>query len=301
MPASSYKDPVFIAGMPRSGTTLLHGILCNSGLYFPMPETHFFSHAACGFPEHNLGRKEQNKIWRVLTKRARIEVDPQIIYSLGSKKEIFEYVIGIFNKDMAGTFLEKTPRHVFFYSEILRYYPDAKFICMIREPKNVASSQLTLTAKQNKSVIRTALLYNKIARAILEIRNHRNVLALRYEDLTDETESVLKTVCEFLKIPYNTGMLKDVAAPEEIITSQAFWQERNLGWDKIRKSNPDKWRKFLDDGQANIVDVITRANAVQFGYTPSHRWIAAGRGLVQDIPKLLTPREFKKIFSRVHG
>ena len=133
MSASSYKKPVFIAGMPRSGTTLLHGILCNSGLYFPMPETHFFSHAACGFPGHNLSRKAQNKIWRVLTKRARIEVDQESIYRLGSKKEIFEYVVGIYNKDGTGTFLEKTPRHVFFYSEIMRYYSDARFICMVRE------------------------------------------------------------------------------------------------------------------------------------------------------------------------
>lgn len=297
----TYKAPVFIAGMPRSGTTLIHGILCNTGLYFPMPETHFFAHAACGLPERNLSRKEQLKILRVLTKRARLEVDKEIICSLGSKKEIFEYIIGTFNKNKINTFLEKTPRHVFFYSEILRYYPDAKFICMIREPKNVASSQLTLTSKPNKSVIRLALLYNKISQAILEIRNHPNVLVLKYEDLTDEPASILKMVCEFLNIPFDTGLLNDVAAPAEIITPQAFWQERNLGWNKIRKSNPDKWRKFLDDGRANIVNYITHANAAQFGYALPYRWMAVGRGFGQDILKLLAPKEFKKVFSKIHG
>jgi hypothetical protein len=301
MPASSYKKPVFIAGMPRSGTTLLHGILCNSGLYFPMPETHFFSHAACGFPEQNLSRKAQNKIWRVLTKRARIEVDRESIYRLGSKKEVFEYIVGIYNKDGTSTFLEKTPRHVFFYSEIMRHYPDARFICMVREPKNVASSQLTLTSKQNKSVIRISLLYNKITRAILDIQNQPNVLALTYEDLTDETESVLKTVCEFLKIPYVSRLLDNVAATHEIITSRAFWQERNVGWKEIRKSNPDKWRQFLDDGQANLVNYLTQTNAARFGYRLPYRWPGVGKGAVKDITKLLAPREFKKVFSKVHG
>ena len=270
-------------------------------MYFPMPETHFFSHAACGFPEHNLSRKAQNKIWRVLTKRARIEVDQESIYRLGSKKDIFEYVIGIYNKDGINTFLEKTPRHVFFYPEIMKHYPDARFICMVREPKNVASSQLTLTSKQNKSVVRLSLLFNKITRAILEIRNQSNVLVHKYEDLTDETESVIKKVCEFLDIPYDSSLLDDVAAPPEIITSRAFWQERNVGWSEIRKSDPDKWRKFLDDGQANLVNYITRANAFQFGYTFAYRWGGVGRGVVQDLTKLLAPREFKKVFSKAHG
>jgi hypothetical protein len=301
MPASSYKKPVFIAGMPRSGTTLLHGILCNSGLYFAMPETHFFSHAACGFAAHDLGRKAQYKIWRVLTKRARIEVDQEKIYQLASKKDIFEYIIGLYNKDGIDTFLEKTPRHVFFYPEIMTHYPDARFICMVREPKNVASSQLTLTSKQNKSVIRISLLYNKITSAILDIRQRPNALALKYEDLTDDTEAVIKKVCEFLEIPYNANLLDDVAAPPEIITSRAFWQERNVGWNKIRKSDPDKWRKFLDDGQANLVNYITRKNAAKFEYILDHRWAALSRGAVQDITKLLAPREFKKVFSRVHG
>ena len=301
MPASSYKKPVFIAGMPRSGTTLLHGILCNSGLYFAMPETHFFSHAACGFPSHGLAEKAQHKIWRVLTKRARIEVDLKRINQLASKKDIFEYIVGLYNKDGIDTFLEKTPRHVFFYPEIMTFYPDARFICMVREPKNVASSQLTLTSKQNKSVIRISLLYNKITSAILDIRQQPNALVLKYEDLTDDTEAVIKKVCEFLDIPYDASLLDDVAAPPEIITSRAFWQERNVGWNKIRKSDPDKWRKFLDDGQANLVNYITRKNAAQFEYILDHRWGAMSRGAVQDLTKLLAPREFKKVFSRIHG
>jgi hypothetical protein len=96
-------------------------------------------------------------------------------------------------------------------------------------------------------------------------------------------------------------LLDDVAAPPGIITAQAFWQERNLGWNEIRKSNPDKWRQFLDDGQASLVNYMTHENAVQFGYTLPYRWAGVGRGVGQDISKLLVPREFKKIFSKVHG
>ena len=35
MPA--YKNPVFIVGMPRLGTTLIQGILCDTGECIPIP------------------------------------------------------------------------------------------------------------------------------------------------------------------------------------------------------------------------------------------------------------------------
>jgi hypothetical protein len=144
----TYKEPVFIVGSPRSGTTLIQGILCNTSKYFPMPETHFFSQVVYGLPENRLSDKNRKKIHRILARKSRIELDRGSLLKLNTQKEIFEYVVGTFNTDNKIDFLEKTPRHVFFYSKIINYYPGAKFICMIREPKNVISSQLTNSPKQ---------------------------------------------------------------------------------------------------------------------------------------------------------
>ena len=165
-----YKEPVFIVGMPRSGTTLIQGILCNTGKYFPMPETHFFVRDTYGLPKENLSKKDRKRIHHKLLKKSRIKLDRELPEYLTTQKDIFEHVIDQFNPEGTCTFLEKTPRHVFFYSKILEYYPDAKFICMIREPKNVVSSQLTNGPKENKSVIRLSLLNKKIAAAIEKIR-----------------------------------------------------------------------------------------------------------------------------------
>ncbi|MBW2492937.1 MAG: sulfotransferase [Deltaproteobacteria bacterium] len=296
-----YQNPVFIAGMPRSGTTLLHAILCKLGPYFPMPETHFFSNAAYGMPDRNLSPKNLKKIRRVLRKRARIEIDEQFPPELNSKKDFFEYVIAKFNRQQADTFLEKTPRHVFFYDEIMRSYPGAKFILMIREPKNVISSQLTYTHKSDKSVIRLSMLFNKIANAIVALRNHPNVRVIRYEELTDDTEAILRELCLFLSLPYDPGVLENVAAPPEIITKDAYWQERNLGLNKIKKNDPQKWRKFLNDGQANIVNFFTSRTAAAFGYSLNYVWKGFIQGCLQDISKLVKQKEFKKLFHKEHG
>ena len=70
-----YKQPVFIVGVPRTGTTLIQSILCKSGYYFPIPETHFFSKAALDLPENNLDDVQKKKLIRILKKKSKIKID----------------------------------------------------------------------------------------------------------------------------------------------------------------------------------------------------------------------------------
>ncbi len=296
-----YKQPVFVVGMPRSGTTLIQGILCNTGIYFPMPETHFFERATYGLPEKKLSKKHGKRIQRILFKKSGIKIDPEFPDHLTAVKDIFEHLIEQFNPDGRNTFLEKTPRHVFFFSQILKYYPDAKFICMIREPKNVVNSQLINSPKQDKSVVRLSLLYNKIAAAILKIREKNNVFLIKYEDLTCETELVLRNCCKFLNIPYESRIVENVAAPPGIVSEHEFWKDKNIVQETIQKNDRDKWQKFLSIGQTNLINLITAKYAVKFGYKSSYNWLSVGRGFVEDMIKLFSWREFKKIFSKIQG
>jgi hypothetical protein len=297
---ATYREPVFIVGLPRSGTTLLQGVLCNSGMYFPMPETHFFSRVTCGLPDGNFSEEDRKQLSRVLTKKSKIEVDEEILYQLNSKKEIFEHIIEIFNLDNKNTFLEKTPRHVFFYSEIIKYYPDAKFICMIREPKNSVSSLLTMSSRRQKSTIRISIFYNKIAKAILRISRNNNVLIVKYEDLVDRSGSTLKSICKFLNIPYSSSLIDNVTAPAGIVSAHEIWKNRNIELETIQKNNPERWREVLNQAQADMVTFITKSYAFQFGYDLAYDWTAVCSGFMQDLGRLLTRRELRKAFSKVY-
>jgi hypothetical protein len=294
-----YTQPVFIVGMPRSGTTLLQGILCNSRTYFPMLETHFFSRVAYGLPEKNFSRKNRKQMRRILRRKSKIYV-PEIVWpEFQSQKEIFEYIIGTFNRQNKNTFLEKTPRHVFFYLQILKYYPDAKFICMIREPKNTVSSMLTMSQKREKSVLRISLFYNKIANAIIKIMPNRNVVVVKYEDLVDHSDQTLKKICQFVNIPFDSKLIKTVTAPAGIISEP--WQNKNIDLKTIQQNNSERWREVLNEGQANLVTFVTKSYASKFDYIPVYSPLAVARGLLQDVSRFFTPREFKKAFSKYHG
>lgn len=298
---NSYTKPVFIVGMPRSGTTLLQGILCNSRKYFPMPETHFFSRVAYGLPETNFSRENREQMRRILKRKSKIDIDGTVWHEFQSQKEIFEYLISTFNRHNKRTFLEKTPRHVFFYLQILKYYPDAKFICMIREPKNTVSSLLTMSQKRQKSVLRISLFYNKIAKAIINIMPNHNVLVVKYENLVDQADQTLKRICQFVNIPFDSNLLKTVAAPAGIISEHETWKKQNIDLKTIQHNNAERWREGLNVAEANLVTFVTKFYAAKLDYIPVYSPLAVARGLMQDASKFFTPREFKKAFSKYHG
>lgn len=298
---STYEKPLFVVGMPRSGTTLIQGILCNTKKYFPMPETHFFVRAAYNLPEKNLSKADRKRIQRKLLTKSRIKLDQEFPDNLNTQKDIFEYLIDQFNTHGLPSFLEKTPRHVFFYSKILEYYPDARFICMVREPKNVVSSQIINTDKPKKSVIRLSILYNKIADVILKIKNHDNVLLIKYENLTNESESTLRNICNFLNISYDTKLFQNIAAPPGIVSEHEFWKQKNIKMNSIQKNNPDKWKNVLDNNQENLVNFITKSHAANFGYVFTLNRNAVYMGFLYDMRKLIFYRELKKVFLYTHG
>ena len=172
---------------------------------------------------------------------------------------------------------------------------------MIREPKNVVSSQLTNSPKKNKSIIRLSLLYNKIAAAIVKIRNNSNAFLIKYEDLTTETELILRHTCKFLNITFHSKLVDNVAAPLGIVSEHEFWKNKNVKVETIQNNNPDKWKEALDNNQENLVNFIAKSYAAKFGYVLTHSWKAVYKGFLHDTKKLLSPREFKRFFSNTHG
>lgn len=236
---------------------------------------------------------------RILRRKSKISVDENVWQDFQSQKEIFEYIIGRFNEQNIETFLEKTPRHVFFYSQIAKYYPDAKFICMIREPRNAVSSILTMSQKREKSVLRISLFYNKIAKAIIKIMTSRDVAVVKYEDLVDHSDKTLKNICEFINIPFNSKLIQTVSAPAGIISEP--WQNKNIDLKTIQQNDAERWREVLSEGQANLVTFVTKSYASKFNYIPVYSPLAVTRGLLRDVPRFFTPREFKKAFSKYHG
>ena len=128
--------------------------------------------------------------------------------------------------------------------------------------------------------------------------SNNNVLVVKYENLTDESESTLRDICEFLNITYSSSLIDNVAAPAGIVSAHETWKNRNIELKTIQKNNPDRWREVLNQAQADMVTFITKSYASQFGYDLAYDWTAVCNGFIQDLGRLLTRRELRKAFSK---
>ncbi|MGB2850352.1 MAG: sulfotransferase [Solirubrobacterales bacterium] len=206
----------FIVGVNRSGTTLLRLMLdSHPGLTIP-PETHFVPEMIRLARRENMTRK---RLLRAATDHPRWgdfgldedvllarlqEVKPlnpadaiRVFYDLYAEKE---------GKPRWG---DKTPRYMRAMPRIERALPEARFIHLIRDGRDVALSQAERAIDgEVPSITEVAERWRRrIETARVHSADLNNYLEIRYEDLVGNPEGTLRRICEFLELPYDAEML----------------------------------------------------------------------------------------------
>lgn len=122
---------------------------------------------------------------------------------------------------------EHTPRNVFFLSEILSLFPEARIIRMVRDPRDVVLSQrskwrqwrrrgLANGGAARREMIRSLLAYHPVTAALLwksalaagQVHAHDpRVLTVKFESLVASPGETLGGVCEFLGVPWESALL----------------------------------------------------------------------------------------------
>ena len=142
-------NPVLVVGCPRSGTSLLYSMLESAGHFaVHRAETCIFSllGPCCGDLRNPRNRARMLEIWEqsdqctvagldMAPVRRRINEECR---NTGDFLRIF--MENVARHQGAERWAEKTPQHVFFMQEIKRTIPDAQFIHIIRDGRDVAIS-----------------------------------------------------------------------------------------------------------------------------------------------------------------
>ena len=120
---------------------------------------------------------------------------------------------------------DQTPRNVFYISDILELYPEARIINMIRDPRDVLLSQkkkwkrrfLGGSSIPIKEMLRDWMNYHPITishiwrtavNAADRFVNHERVVSVYFEELLNHPEKTVKVLCDFTGITYNDEMLE---------------------------------------------------------------------------------------------
>lgn len=272
----------FIVGAPRSGTTLLQSLISSHSEFFSPPETSFFfniipllgtqySNPDCPIDD-NIIEIIKNDFQRMTGIAPTIET---AITPDTTIKDTFENLLSAFNRDRKPKWIEKTTNHARCMLTICRFYPQAKFIHLIRDPVDSVASMASLKPvsisdfriSYVSSYYGFARLWKKCVLSALQYPDQKNVLHIFYEDLVLKPRTVLEEVCDFLDVSFEESLMERFHKNAELLFSKQScpWQKDNL----IPGFHTDavhKWRRKLSVYKIWLIQKYTQDLARYLGY-----------------------------------
>ncbi|MGH7833242.1 MAG: sulfotransferase family protein [Candidatus Binatia bacterium] len=206
----------FIVGVGRSGTTLLRLMLDSHPEMCIPPETGFIP-AATGRSRGAAGLR--NEFFQTVTQFVTWEdfnLSPEEFFAGLKKIEPFDTSEGIrafyrlytrrFGKPRWG---DKTPAYCLQMREIESVLPEARFIHIIRDGRDVALSVRPLWFAPGKDMTTLALDWqSRVEQTRQSSRRCLHYIEVRYENLVADAKSELKRICVFLDLQYHARMLR---------------------------------------------------------------------------------------------
>ncbi|MFI4883182.1 MAG: sulfotransferase family protein [Phycisphaerales bacterium JB064] len=179
---------------------------------------------------------------------------------------------------------EKTPRHIFRIDDILSAFPDARVICMIRDPRAVVASyrdwknqggfdfekdpghKETLEAdhqraKKSYHPIIIASLWNGAMRSALaaEERFGKDRVRLeRFEDVVGDPDTEMRALLEWLALPFDPAVLD---MPMSNSSYEKFTEGRG-----VSKQPVDRWKSKLAPGEIAVIQRVSGKVIDRLGY-----------------------------------
>ena len=253
--------PLFIIGSPRSGTTFLSSLLKPSSYGAPF-ETQFFIKYNQKLPMYgdlNIFQNLEKLIEDISKERPvqqwEIALNTQEIYQQLNKENItFNAVLNqiclkVSAKKGKISWGDKTPQYIDKIETINHLFPEAKYLYIIRDGRDVARSLLkkpwgpnnfyTCAVKWKNS--------NKENSTLKILEKNGQLLKIKYEDLLDDTINISEKIYLFLNEAY----------PVKEITPLLI---------KTRKGNYYKWREKMSAGQLAIYNSCAGETLKLHGY-----------------------------------
>jgi len=264
------RSPIFIGGAGRSGTTLLRVILDSHSRIACGPElkvipcvadlwAEFRTKYAPFLAESRMGESEVDEIFR------------GFIVNLLEPLRRYEGKARV---------AEKSPNNVFYFTHLHRIFPDARFLHMLRDGRDVVASLLTMrwTTPEGAPVdyTRDARLAARYwARAVRAGREFAQETAgashyreIRYEELVTRPESYLRALFAYLEEAWEPAVMRYHEHPRALGGESSAEQVTRA----IHGDSMGRWQRELTrDERAAVKDEIG-ALLIELGYCTDLDW-----------------------------
>ena len=291
--------PIFVVGASRSGTNLVRALLNRSSALWVSGETHYFDDLRPRLPGNGTERLEGDardrceRYFLALSHRAFGQAgDPEestiereqlraLAAELGGTGDAYFEALCRLRAGRHGRerWAEKTPRHVYRIDDVLAAFPDAKVVCLVRDPRAVVASykdwhgaaarrgvteRPELAADRERTrrsfnVGLMTLLWRGVVRASHSaLRRHgpERVRIQRFERLAAAPEAEVRDVCVWLGLEFEPAMLEVGVVNSSYATSGTGVSAEAVG----------RGRERLSPAEVGVVQSIAGPLMDELGY-----------------------------------
>jgi len=241
---------IFVAGVPRSGTTLVQNILdCHPDIY---------------------GGSEFDRIPNIIDLRRKLlkSIKLERINDFVSQREVDSriadlikiFLFPVAHRNNCSFVSEKTPWNILAFRDLIEILPKAKFVHVIRNPLSVIASIMRVGKRANekgthspdfaKDEFLTCYYIESVLKLIndLQSRYPQKIFTLKYENILDDPLTAIQKLCDYIGVGFDRAMLepgnKDHPG-REIMTRDDSWYSEELYNRNIDNSGNDKWKHDL--------------------------------------------------------
>lgn len=279
----------FIVGVPRSGTTLLRLMLdAHPDLAIP-PETNFIHHAAEACKRASDPRRSFLETVTSHNRWGDLRIEGDLLaqrvhaiepFDLGeAMRTLYRLYAEKFGKPRWG---DKTPHYVRRMTLVHEVLPEAYFIHVIRDGRDVALSVKDLWFGADSVEEAARRWRGAIERARRHSSKLPHYLEIRYEDLVSDTESTLRKISDFVDLPWNLGMLdyhktaggrlreleRDKAAPDSktVIRAEDRSAIHSLTGKPPQRDRMGRWRQEMTATDRKRFEEVAGETLRELGY-----------------------------------
>lgn len=324
---NTLHKPVFLLGSHKSGTSLLRSLLDSTPGFFTIPvETHFFQFTGFwvdylfrrSLPETLAFEQILNKMLDhiALSNKSRSKTSDSSLFgrwdvdrfvSMMREKggEAFEqqgfqglmtvYVQAIhwslYQKEMADErIVEKSVEHAEYAVLLEKFYPEAKFIHIVRNPYATLAAIRRYTAVKGYpflgrhiGVLKNSFYY--LYKNPLCIKNYK---IIRYEDLVQETRKTMADIAAFLGTDFCSSML----VPSSMGTFWAGNSTRSEAFDGISTAPLHAWKDDISPMEIELVNRLFSHVCDDFDYAQVKRAGCVFRRAAKESAKIYLANRF---------
>lgn len=280
MASKILEKPLIILGNPRSGTSLLRLMLTSHSKIVVPPECGFIHWWHNKYKDWNYLNSSDGKIInqflkdlmtskKIETWGLNVDLVKKMIMTIlpNSYSDLCLCVLKAYSLKNSNSciYLGDKNNYYIYHIEFLKsLYPNAKFLCIVRDVRDVVCSYDEVNKLNNDLEYKPNLKNNEIDITNSWYKVNKEMLAntkklpnwylVKYEDILTNTKYTLQNICDFLDLEYDKSMLSYYKLSRE--------PEKMMAWKMKTKEKPDKTRigRYKEELSKEVQEKIIRVS-----------------------------------------